>query len=108
MAPALLMSPSAGPEEIQLLQKLEEANRSVLVLGKVLWVRGQQVSAGSGEDSVGGKRPTGQCWLYGRFCGWEANRSVLALRKVLWVGGQQVSSSSGEGSVSRRRPTGQC
>ena len=33
------MSPSAGPEEIQLLQKLEEANRSVLVLGKkILWV----------------------------------------------------------------------
>ena len=29
------MSPSAGPEEIQLLQKLEEANRSVVVLGNI-------------------------------------------------------------------------
>ena len=37
MAPELLMSPSAGPEEIQLLQKLEEANRSVVVLGNILW-----------------------------------------------------------------------
>lgn len=37
MTPELLMSPSAGPEEIQLLQKLEEANRSVVVLGNILW-----------------------------------------------------------------------
>ena len=37
MAPELLMSPSAGPEEIQLLQKLEEANRLVVVLGNILW-----------------------------------------------------------------------
>ena len=83
----------------------------MLVLGKVLWVGGgQQVSAGSGEGSVGWRRPTDQCWFWGRFCGSEeANRSVLVLGKVLWIGGgQQVSAGSGEGSVGWRRPTGQC
>ena len=47
MTSELLMSPSAGPEEIQLLQKLEEANRLVV--------------HGSGEYSVVGNENQRLC-----------------------------------------------